>query len=209
MRLFFAGTLLLALSACGGGSDSNGRSENRTGSGFAGVSGGTIDRTLSNRRDGSVSIASVGTAVYAVGVDQDDAQIEALAGISGTPNVGAEVRVGRASYDAQYEYFVADNVSRSDTFINGDVVQERGNITLNADFGAGTLTGSTSELTVDGTIDGTELDGSVTADYSGAAASGTIDGDLGGDIGSTGVIGIFAGDDSNTALSGGFVGTVQ
>jgi len=205
MRYLVCLPVVFALTACSGsGSD---RASSPTRSGISSNASASLGSSLSSRNQDSVSNAAVGTVVYVNGVDRDDGQIVGLAGIVGTPTVGAAVTADSATYDARYEYFAVDNVSRSSDFISGQSIPESGSITLEADFVDGTLTGIGGELTVNGTIDGTDLGGTVTANYELLSRSGTVDGRLDGSIGTTGVIGAFAGDNSDTVLSGGFVGT--
>lgn len=171
--------------------------------------------SLSSESNGSVSSGSVGRVAFVTGLDLSSGQALGYVGIAPGANVGSTETSGSASYSTQYEYQVIDNVARTSSTIGGDRLSEDGNLTLNANFGAGTLTGSNSELSVNGTINGRDLDGTVTANYSATVigsgglttVNGSVDGDLSGMIGSDGVIGAFHGNDSNTILVGGIVGT--
>lgn len=198
----------VTLAGCG----SNSLPSETTASGVRAVSGGEVNAELASERNDSVSNASVGTIAYVTGLNQNTGQAAGYAGIAPGANVGNAVTSGTASYATRYEYDVIDNVVRTTGTIGGDRASESGTLTLNADFGSGTLTGSNSELVVNGTVNGTTLGGTVTASYSslvliGDNVNGTVDGVLAGDVGSTGVIGAFHGTDSNTVLAGGIVGT--
>ncbi|UZD91173.1 transferrin-binding protein-like solute binding protein [Cognatishimia activa] len=206
MKAKFTIAMLAAstLSACVAGVASS-----PTTSRISSVSGGTVNESLSSEQNGSVSAAGVGTVAYVTGVDRDRGQMVAAAGISGTPSVGTARTSGSGTYSTNYRYGVIDNVSRTSTTISGVQGSETGSMSLAADFDAGTLTGSNSELTVNGTISGSTVGGSVTATYSYSTLRGSINGNLAGSIGRDGVIGTFHGSDSNTVMAGGLVGTAD
>ncbi|MDO6727775.1 hypothetical protein Q4544_12615 [Cognatishimia sp. 1_MG-2023] len=198
------------LGACG----PTGFASSATASRVAPASGGTVNLSLSSESNRSVSRAGVGTVAYVSGTDVDRGQIVAAAGISGTPNVGAARTSGSGTYTTRYQYVVVDNITRTDTLISGTRGEEAGTMSLAADFDAGTLTGSTSELTVNGTISGSDVGGNVTANYSGSVLgggtiSGSVNGELAGDIGTNGVIATFHGSDNNTVMAGGLVGSAD
>lgn len=161
-----------------------------------------------NRSDASVSRAAVGTVAYATGLNTVTGQAVAVAGIASGANVGAAVTSGTATYVASYEYQVIDQVVRSSTTISGNRVAESGIIAINADFGAGTMAGTSSELDVSGTISGTSVTGTATAMYSDPLNSinGTVSGPLEGMIGADGVVAAYHGSDDNTVFAGGLVG---
>jgi hypothetical protein len=197
-----------ALSGC----NASGLASSTTNSGFGSVSGSRVNVSLSNELNDTVSNASVGTVAFVTGLDLTNGQAEGFAGIQSGANTGSAVTSGSANYNTTYAYQVIDDVNRTTTFLTGSRVTENGSMTLAADFNAGTLTGSNSELRVNGTISGTDVGGSVTVIYSGfvpgsGTVSGSATGNLDGNIGSTGVIGAFHGTDSDTVFAGGFVGT--
>jgi len=83
------------------------------------------------------------------------------------------------------------------TYVDRDEIEKgRGEITLNADFDDGELTGRAGGLEIDGTVTGQIIGGSAT--YRG------VDADLTGLIGSQRAVGAFAGDSSDALLVGGF-----
>ncbi len=198
--------LVALLSACGGGSNAP------TLSGFANVTGGTVDVELNQTIRRTTQDAAVGLTAYAVGITDD--QIAGFSGIQGGANVGAVQTTGTATYDSRFGVAVVDNVNRSETFISGTpaVANERP-ITLTADFDAGTLTGTgvatgLATLDVNATIDGQTLGGSATVTHTvQALPAGVVNAAVQGQIGTTGVIGAFNGSDDNTVVAGGFVGT--
>lgn len=196
---------LPVLGACG----PLGLASSATTSQIAPVSGGTVNISLSDEANNSVTRAGVGTVAYVTGIDGDRGQMVAAAGISGTPNVGTARTSGSGTYSTRYEYGVIGNVNRTSTLITGQQGSEAGTMSLAADFDAGTLTGTASELTVNGTISGSSVGGSVTAHYSVGISSGNVNGTLAGDIGTTGIIATFHGSDSDTVMAGGLVGTAD
>ncbi|MEP4197699.1 MAG: hypothetical protein ABJL99_18910 [Aliishimia sp.] len=201
-------TSLGILSACGGGGGS--LAGPLTVSGQTSVSStGTVNIDLSDESNGNVSSAGVGLAAYATGVDLTRGRVSANAGIQNGATVGAAETSGTGSYSARYQYTMIDDASRTSVFISGtQITSAERSITLNADFDAGTLSGTTSDLDVNGTISGTTLGGSAVVDYDFfAGPSGTIDTTLAGEVGSTGVIAVFTGNDGDTVLAGGVVGT--
>jgi hypothetical protein len=213
-RLFIlsiSGITAFSLAGCGGG----GLAESTTRSATASVSNGEVNTSIASSASGSISSPRVGLVAYATGVDQTKGQIVALAGIADGATVGAPVTSGTVTYDTRYNYHVADNVSRSSSFIRGDRATRRfdGRTTLTANFGTGRLTGSSSDLEVDGRINGQALTGTAVVDYDVGGSlgqprlTGSVTTDLNGQIGSNGVIATLHGTDANTAIAGGLVGT--
>lgn len=190
-----------ALTACGPG----GVASTTTRSYAEALSTTPHNISLDSEWNDTVSNGSVGTVAYTSGLDLVAGQAVTATGIVGTPTVGSARTSGSGTYDVDYEYDAIDSVVRTDTTLFGTRTYHSGNITLNADFDAGTLTGSDFNLDVNGTISGTDVGGSVTAQ----AFTSTVDGDLDGLIGTTGVIATFHGTDSNTTMAGGFVGTAN
>ncbi|MEM6384638.1 MAG: hypothetical protein AAF718_00230 [Pseudomonadota bacterium] len=209
-------SLLLALTgilaACGGGGGS--LSSDATLSSFGTVVGGQIDATLTDEENNSVSDPDVGLVAYVTGLDVDEGTAVARSGIAAGRTVGAPVTTGTATYNGTYAVGIIDRVNRTSTSIFGLQGQSAGNVALNADFDAATLTGTgasvvgvTTDIIVDGTISGQALTGNVTLnhDLGGTAVPSTLNTSLTGSIGATGVIGAFQGNDFNTVAAGGFV----
>ena len=208
---------VIALAGCSGGGSNLAASP--TASGIGTVSGTSIDVNLSDEGNRSIS-TTVGRVAIATGIDQGAGQVQGFAGIAPGASVGAEVTNGNATYNSNYIYTVVDNVVRTDSTVSGDRVDVSGNITLNADFDGGTLTGNdpgtilngNTGLSVNATIDGSNLGGTATANYSAFSIrsgnfSGSATGAVTGQIGADGVIGVFEGNDPNTVVVGGFIGS--
>lgn len=205
---------IVLLSACGSG----GRSSNITASGVERVSDGRVDVSLESESNLSVSDARVGLVAFATGINERKGQVVAVAGIADDPEVGDPVTEGTVTYSTRYNYIVLDNTSRSGNYISADQGSRRfvGRTTLTADYSEGTLTGTSSDLEVDGQISGQEVTGSVQVDYNVSGGivgtkvlSGRMDTALNGQVGSTGLIATFHGTDSNSAIAGGLVGTAN
>lgn len=197
--------LLAACSSTGGGSFSG----DATSSGLSGVTGSIVNASLDDELNGSVSNASVGLVAYVSGLNADDGKAVALAGIRDNATVGNPVLSGTATYNTRYQYTGINNVFRSSSFISGSQFEsnER-SVTLTADFGAGALTGSTSDIDVNGTISGSQVAGTVDVNYGAIiVGTGSLTTNLSGVIGNTGVIATFEGHDADTTIAGGMVGT--
>lgn len=179
---------------------------------FASVSGNQVNVSLPGQVNHSISDLEVGTVAMATGyrlkngLTWPEVTSFAFAGIAPGHDVGSTVSSGTASYDARYLYVTAD-YETSILSVSGRPDASSGRIGLTADFGAGTLTGSDAEVTVNGVIRGGGLSGNVVVQYSPYAHP--ITGPLAGYIGDTGTIAAFHGKDKETALAGGFVGTVN
>lgn len=179
-------------------------------SGFASVSGNQVNVNLPGQSNYSISDAEVGTVAIATGYQLKKGFIwpevtsYAFSGIAPGYDVGSAVTGGTASYNARYLYVTVD-YETSIFGVSGRPNANSGNIDLTADFGAGTLTGSDSEVTVNGLIRGSGVSGNVVVLYSSGASP--ITGPLAGYIGDTGTIAAFHANDKETALAGGFVGT--
>lgn len=219
------------LMACSSGSS---LADSTTASRVVGVSNGVAQGSLSQKTNGSVtdarsgSVSRVGLVAYASGIDAERGQMVTVAGIEGTPNVGAEVQSGVVKYDANFNYQLVEDVSRRNTFISGrrQTLRNAGQMELTADFGAGTLKGSGSStnlnilnaglptsLLVDGQINGQAVTGTATVTYPVSQLSGrvrsNIDTDLNGQIGDNGVIATFTGTNDSTTVAGGIVGAAS
>ncbi len=214
--LSISGMTVLALGACGGGSGGGGITSTRT----ASVSGGQVNFSASSEANGFVSSPRVGLVAYASGLDTDDGKVIAAAGIADGATVGDPVREGVVTYDTTYNYHVIDNAENDGIFIRGDRSTRLvdGQTTLTADFDSGRLTGSTSDLDVDGRINGQTVSGTAVVNYdlstnplifNSDRLTGSVTTDLNGDIGDRGVIATFEGSDENTVVAGGLVGTAD
>ncbi len=184
--------------------------DDETDSRFIQVTGNEINVAINNEINGTVESADVGLVAYASGIDYGRNVAVAYSGMRDGADVGAPVTSGTATYDATYGYTGVDNVD-DEVYVGLTGTQfeasARG-ITLDADFDAGTLTGTTADLDVDGAISGSTLSGAVHVDYAlTGGSSGRLSTTLDGRIGETGVIGAFHGHDEDTAIAGGFVGT--
>lgn len=181
-------------------------------SSFANVVGNEIDKEIDGKANRTISDPDVGTVAIATGYRLTAGLIYpevisyAYAGIAPGFDVGATVNTGTATYSARYTYVTVD-YETSIFGLSGNPRSDGGIIDLNADFAAGTLTGATSDLAVDGSINGDDLSGTVKVQYS--SYYNPIIGKLDGFIGATGTIGAFHGSDNETALAGGFVGTAK
>ena len=181
-------------------------------SGFANVVGSEIDKDIDGKVNRTISDPDVGTVAIATGYRLTEGLIYpevksyAYAGIAPGFDVGATVDTGTATYSARYTYVTVD-YETSFFGLSGNPRSDGGIIDLSADFAAGTLTGSTGELAVDGSINCDDLSGTVTVQYS--SYDNPVTGKLDGFIGDTGTIGAFHGSDDETALAGGFVGTAE
>ncbi|APX10394.1 hypothetical protein [Tateyamaria omphalii] len=112
-----------------------------------------------------------------------------VAGILPNNQVGGAPTVATASYAGDYNLSYADS--------NSFETNVAGKITLNADFGQGTLIGQSGGLAVNGNITGQNIGG--TASYRG------VDAPLAGRIGNDRAVGAFAGHTNRKVLVGGFI----
>lgn len=168
-------------------------------SGFATPnSSGGFSEGLSNPRSGTDSDASGNGYAYQVGFDGGDG-FRAVAGVLPGTTVGGAVTSGTVTYTGDYELVRVTGINVSGGLISGTPSFDSGTISLEADFGSGTLTGGDGSLTVDGTINGRDLGGSVA--YNG------LGGRLDGEIGSARAVGVFHGNNDSTVYSGGFLVT--
>ncbi|MEM9970781.1 MAG: hypothetical protein AAF762_06740 [Pseudomonadota bacterium] len=172
-------------------------------------SSGVIGRTSGpGTVAGSMTSTTTGNVLgYEAGPDGDD-KFQAFAGIASGATVTPPPAAGTATYTGTYEVAAVDFILRTITGASGTSYVDEGSIALEADFGAGTLTGtgvSTSSnpdvsgntLSVSGTFSGDVLTG--TATYDGVA------GPLSGLVGSDEVIGVFHGNSDRQVHAGGFI----
>lgn len=92
-----------------------------------------------------------------------------------------------------------EDINLSGDIITGRTGRQSGVINLTADLDAGTLTGSTKGLEVNGRMSGSDLAGGVS--YRGVGVGGGLDGLVGSDQ----AIGAFHGNDADLIYSGGFL----
>lgn len=164
------------------------------------TSAGTAASTsFSGGQTGGTLSASSGVVVHKAGINSNGAQ--AIAGLESDIVPQVLPGSGIASFSGQYEVSAYDVYLLAESDFEGTLYglpnNEAGSITLQADFGAGRLTGSAGSLSVDGRFTSDQsLSGSVTYDG--------VDGSLTGVVGSTEAIGAFHGNDDNAVFSGGF-----
>lgn len=175
-----------------------------TESGFATVTGSEINIALFDEANGNVSNDS-GLVAFVTGTSFYGDTYKALSGIRSDYDVGTDVGTGEAVYVADYAYYVIDDIQLRDGYAQGTGVEERGQITITADFDDRTISGTDSALVVGGNIYGGLIEGVVTAIYSDPEVSGQINGDLQGYIGDEGIIAAFHGNDPDTVMAGGLV----
>ncbi|MEM9642228.1 MAG: hypothetical protein AAGA19_12105 [Pseudomonadota bacterium] len=114
-----------------------------------------------------------------------------VAGVAPNTDAGTVPTTATATYEGTYDLaYISNTVERKD-----------GDITLDANFVAGTLTGSADGLNVDGVISGTTVSGE--ASYRGVNAS------MDGVIGTKRAVAAFAGNTSRDVLVGGIVAAPQ
>lgn len=158
--------------------------------------------TLNNQQIGDIGSA-IGSVTYRSGTNSTGAGAFAdlfLIDTDLTPGSGT------ATYYSSYEIVGIENINFTETsattgFITGSNFSDSGNITLSANFAAGTLTGADGDLSVNGThsAGSTNLGGSVT--YRGV--KGSLDGAL--DVDS--LIAAFHGNTDAIVFAGGLSGS--
>ncbi len=201
----YLGAAVLALSAC-----SESISDPTTSAFSQPNAVGTIQNTDAARLAGSDSSGVTGN-VYGYEAGSIDGEVfAAFSGVAAGASVTPPPASGPATYTGTFEVGVVGSIFDTGSGYSGSVTTDNGSITLNADFDAGTLTGSGTgvndftnfvlngnELEVNGTITGTQLRG--TATYDG------VSGPLNGLIGSDEVIGVFHGNSDSQTHAGGFI----
>ncbi|MEM7615001.1 MAG: hypothetical protein AAF245_08130 [Pseudomonadota bacterium] len=110
-----------------------------------------------------------------------------VAGVAPNTDPGDVPTAALATYDGEYQL----------THIDNDTETKDGDITLDANFVSGTLTGRADGLEIDGTINGTTVSGN--ASYRGVTANMT------GVIGDERAVTAFSGNTSREVLVGGVV----
>lgn len=158
-------------------------------------SSGTFSNLDSVFRSGTGTNA-IGTYAFAVG-DSGGTGFRAHAGIvPGAVVATPPPSSGIATMSGTYQLATVTGINISYSDIQGFANSASGSITLTADFGAQTLTGSSGNFTVDGNFEGTDLSGSI--DYGGTSA--TLDGLMGADA----ALGVFHGRTDTSLIAGGF-----
>ena len=151
----------------------------------------------------------------------DQLTAAAFSGVTPGADVGAVQTSGTATYSGDYELEIVDAVFVLENEISARLAPAEGTLSLNADFGAGTLTGGGSgggfgavatTLDVNGTISGRDISGTVDITHTElllGVGTDELSGPLTGLIGEDAAIGAFHASDSNTAAAGGFVATAD
>ncbi len=187
-------TLVISLSGCGIGDAIQDRS---TLSGFSTPNAsGVISAGLTNTISGLDTDGSGGGYAYQAGALSGEG-LKAVAGIIPGTNVGALPISGAATLTGTFEVVTITGISTSGDTISGIALTSSGALSLDVDFGNGTLTGSSGLLSVDGNFSSANLNGTVT--YNGV--SGTLDGLVGG----TQTVGVFHGNNFEAIYAGGFI----
>jgi len=171
-------------------------------------SSGSIFRTDSGRQSGSDFSSVTGNGYgYELGVVSNDG-LQTFSGIVPGASVSAQPPGGTVVMTGSFEVGVIDAV-----FVSGDIARgtpyiDSGSLTLTADFGAKTLTGSSTgrssglfrnnnPISVDGRFEGTALTGRVIYDG--------VSGPLTGLVGGNEAIGVFHGHNDGQSHAGGFI----
>lgn len=152
------------------------------------------------KASGVLTISDTTVVSYGVGLSpwlETAETAKAVAGLNPAFSVIDHQTSGTASYTGVYALAYMQNVKSILTVVSGSPGYDSGNITLTANFDAGTITGNSGHLNVDGTFVGQNLGGSV--EYNG------VEGELGGLIGQFRTAGIFHGNDSDFVYAGGFL----
>ena len=192
---------IATLAACGS------QTADPTNTGFATPSSaGTLSVLDSVTRDGDVTSPITGNT-YAFQVGSIEGRgLQGFAGIAPGATVQEATGSEVATLNGTFQVGVIDSVNTSGSLVSGTATSDIGGISLTADFGAGTLTGSGSginpslngnTLEIDGTINGDKLSGSAT--YMG------VTGPLDGLVGTDEAIGVFHGHTDNQLHAGGFI----
>lgn len=158
------------------------------------------DFTLTRKNADDEDIVIAGYA-YGIGRTETDTGLDIYRGQAGIfieTVVIAPPAAGIAEWTGTYGGIHVYDISSNNDHVVGSEVSFGQHIVLTADFGAGTLSGSTSDLTIAGTFDDKHLGGTVTHD--GLVAD--LDGMIGADI----VVGAFHGTDADELVVGGFAG---
>ncbi|MEE9453325.1 MAG: hypothetical protein V3V13_02940 [Paracoccaceae bacterium] len=157
---------------------------------------GNYSTSLTSTESGKdVDVTGRGYA-YIVGI-RDGNSFQGYAGLIPGATVIAPPAAGTAAMAGTYQVARITGISLNGNLLTGTPVPAvSAPITLTADFGAGTLAGSSPFLTVNGTFSGETLGGSVV--YRG------LNGSLTGLVGSDRAIGAFHGNNATDIYAGGF-----
>lgn len=211
-KVFLAAASLLALVSCGGSSATKPITIDEielTTSSFSEVSSnGTIDQELSgcshSSCSGYLTDDQGNYAAYKIGIDPDG--LDQFIALAGTSFIDAPIddlpTQGQAEYAGEYRVLYIEDVEANETSNNvyqlvGFQNIDSGQITLTADFENSTLSGGSSNLSVDATFTGNELGGTVS--YK------SVEGDVQGQITSDQALAAFQGHDDVTAYAGAFI----
>ena len=146
---------------------------------------------------GNLAIAGGGGIRFSNRIDPKDGNLYDAEVLPGTPAPVPAPTSGSARMTGPFALRHVTDLRVTDKTYSGKVKDVTGSITLNADFGAGTLRGAGDGLTVDGRLKGDTL--------SGTASYGGVRGNLDGFAGATNAIGIFEGKAPDSSIAGGFV----
>lgn len=153
---------------------------------------------------GSLSDGAGNVTRYKIGIDPDGLdQFIAISGIQLSPLRAEDTPTqGQATYQGRYDVLFIEDIAAKQTSTNvyqliGLQGSQTGTISLNADFGNGTLIGHDQDLSINAAIDGATLLGNATFK--------STQGTLAGQITSEQTLGSFQGHDAQTVFSGGFI----
>lgn len=181
----------LALSACSGGKDP-------TNSFFGtAVSSTSFANNLDDARTARFVNSSNEGYVYQVGTNSSG--LAGQAGLLPGTAVTAWSPTGTATFTGTFQATEVRNITVSNNIVSGLPSAVSDNITLTANFGNNTLTGTSNQgrLVVNGSVSGSSaLSGSVTLN----GVSGTLSGLAGSDQ----TYGVFHGNNDSTIFAGGF-----
>jgi len=156
---------------------------------------GNINADIENNiQSGQVTIGLEGVA-WTSGSSENEG-FKAFSGIIPGTEVAAAPTSGVVNYTGTYEVGGTGLITRLDGIILGASFVDSGAINLTGDFDAGTLTGTSGQLVVNGTITDTTVAGTVT--YQGQ--NGTLAGLAGADQ----TFGVFHSNSDDLVYAGGF-----
>lgn len=176
----------------------------QTASGFkSATASGTlsgVSTLASNVRSGrDFSAVTTNGYAYAAGAIKDEG-FQAYAGLTPGVSVSAPPASGTATMTGTFEVASVTAISVNGDSLSGFSSIDTGTLSLSADFGAQTLTGTGSglrTLQINGTFSGDTL--------SGRAIYNGLSGPLTGRVGSNEAIGVFHGDSDSAVHAGGFI----
>lgn len=205
-RNFFSVCAIALLQACGGSEAVDGTSSGFQKPAFFGDLQGIDDVSFS---DDGYSYVTGNRYQHEVGSTEGKGLL-AHAGIVAGASVSRVPTSGVARMSGSFTVTAVQDIHAEGGLASGFATRDSGNITLTADFGAGTLTGSSrgqnlifsdyhngNSISVNGRFSGNDLNGTVS--YNG------VSGPLDGLIGENEAIGVFHADRGSQIHSGGFI----